>query len=127
MLKAEKVGVSLSVLCAIHCAALPIMLTAFPLLGAGVAQNHFMETVLVVGSLVIASYTLVKDFIQHRKLTAILFCITGFITILLSHHLPETLKAAESWLALTGGIVVAASYVVNWKHRKTCKIKSSEV
>lgn len=127
MLKAEKVGISLSILCAIHCAALPIMLTAFPLIGAEVTENHFLENVLVGGSILFAFYSLIRDYLIHKNFAAIILCVAGFAGILLSHHLPQTLQAASAWLAVAGGLMVATSYLFNFRLRKTCKIKTAKI
>jgi hypothetical protein len=127
MQKADKLGVSLSVMCAIHCAVWPLLLTIFPLVGAEAFHNHTFELLLVGSSAGIAGYTLFKDYAnQHRKTGAILIAVAGFILITLSHfhYIPTSLPVADNWVTATGGFMVASSYFWNWRLRKTCKAKA---
>jgi hypothetical protein len=57
----EKIGVSLSVACAIHCVSFPFLVTLFPLFGAS-WFNETLEITLLGGSLVLAVFILSNDY-----------------------------------------------------------------
>ena len=67
LLPAEKVGVFLSLLCAIHCLTLPLILFAAPYLASSIAFSPLIEWILVVGSFGMALFLLWQDFRKHRK------------------------------------------------------------
>ena len=67
LLPAEKVGVFLSLLCAIHCLTLPIILFVAPYLASSFAFSVTVEWILVVVSFGMALLLLWQDFRKHRK------------------------------------------------------------
>lgn len=126
MIKADKIGFSMSVLCAIHCAVGPLLLTIFPIVGAELFLNHEIELLLIGSSVLIAAYTLQKDFFNyHRKAGAIILCFLGFALIIGAHFIPSSFNIPESVLASIGGFFIAFAYFYNWRLRKAkaCKVK----
>lgn len=110
----EKLGMVLSVGCAIHCLATPFVITALPFLG-GVWENVYLEGFLLSGSLCLAVYLLMKDFIEHRQSFPLILLFFGSILNLIGFFSHQEL------LTILGGFTLAAAYLVNWQHRKTCK------
>jgi ABC-type iron transport system FetAB permease component len=126
MQKADKIGVSLSVMCAIHCAVWPLLLTIFPLIGAEAFHNHTFELLLIGSSALIAGYTLIKDYTNHKKSRAIFVAIAGFALIALSHfhYTSQWPLLTDNMVTASGGMIIASSYFWNWRLRKTCKAKA---
>lgn len=118
-MKLDKLGASLSLLCALHCISLPILLTTMPLLGQSFLTNPILEASLIVGSLVIAAYTLFRDYLYtHHRWTALVVAAVGFGFILSAHWVFP--PAAETLFMLMGGIFTSSAYYINWRLRKSC-------
>lgn len=49
----DKLGVGVSLLCAVHCAALPLIISSLPLLGLKIFGNPLIETSIILLSLII--------------------------------------------------------------------------
>lgn len=114
----HKTGIWLSFLCTIHCLAMPFALTAMPFLGETLIDET-AEHYLVVGSLVLAIYLLFRDFRHHRNNTPLLFVsVSGLSSLLgiffVSHHF-------ETPFVVTGAILMAIAYYLNWKTQPVCK------
>jgi len=123
LLPAEKVGVFLSLLCAIHCLTLPLILFAAPYLASSIAFSPLAEWVLVIGSFGMALLLLWQDFRKHRKPMPLYFL--GFAVLI---KLVDTLVGMKSfeWIfGLSLGIFITLAYWFNYKHKTacTCKIK----
>lgn len=123
LLPAEKVGVFLSLLCAIHCLTLPLILFAAPYLASSIAFSPLTEWILVVASFGMALLLLMQDFRKHRKPMPLYFL--GLAVLI---KLMDTLVGVKSieWIfGLSLGVFITLAYWFNYKHKTacTCKIK----
>jgi hypothetical protein len=111
----EKAGFGLTTLCAIHCAATPVIISLAPMLGAKFEQFHQYEFAFLIISLILAFVLLRKDFAIHRNpLPKILIATAFFIAIIGWRLLPELL------VSLGVSVLVLLAYWVNWKHKAAC-------
>ncbi len=123
LLPAEKLGMFLSLLCAIHCLTLPVVLFAAPYLASSFAFSVTMEWFLVVVSFGMALLLLWKDYLKHRKPMPLYFLGLGVFI-----KLVDTLVGMRSieWIfGLSLGVFITLAYWFNYKHKTacTCKIK----
>jgi len=107
-------GFSASMLCAIHCAALPFLLTMAPLAGLQFLDNHWIEYAIILLSLVIATNSLVGSYRKHHKsFLALGIAIFGFALIGAGQVLEPEWR--EVVLTASGGAIVAIAHIVNWR------------
>lgn len=116
----DKFGMGVSILCAIHCALLPILITTLPLLGAEFFANPLLEILIISLSFVIGVTSLSTSWQRHQNRLPVILMITGFASILAGHFwLPDSLE----WLLLTaGGLTVACAHYVNWQLLRKCSV-----
>jgi hypothetical protein len=102
-----------SILCAVHCSAIPI-LVSFGLIGShGVEHNHLFDWIIIGTGFFIAGYSLVGDFMKHKNKKPLILASLGFILLLIGmidHH---------GWMltfSVIGGLTVATSHVINHKY-----------
>jgi hypothetical protein len=112
----QKLGIGLSLLCAIHCLATPLLLLILPAFG-----GHFFsegaERALLLGSLLIGSFILTKDYrLHHQKLplslllTSALAALAGLV---IKSHVTEMISS----------VLMAAAFLINWRmHNKVCSV-----
>ncbi len=113
------VGFSASMLCAVHCAALPIWMTIGTLGGMVWLENPFFEGIFIAASVGIAAWSLSRSYwLHHHQWTALKIVAAGFL-LLLAGRLVE--NAWEVALTVAGGITIAAAHWVNWRLSKNCK------
>ena len=116
--KMEKVGFYLSLICAIHCIATPILITLLPFLGSSFISDHSWEIWFIVGSLILAGILLWSDFRKHHNPIPLYFLIGSLLVKLL-----EIIWLSHQFEFLTGSIgalFIASAYYFNWKYKKEC-------
>ena len=112
----NKVGLWLSILCTIHCIAMPFVITALPFLGGSFISEQ-SEIYLIGASAVLAVFLLIKDYRNHQnplplRLLAIAMCF-NFTGLFLAHGIYEIV------FNVGGAVTMASAYWINWKeHRR---------
>lgn len=120
----DTVGFSASMLCAIHCAVVPFVLSILPLLGMEFLSNPVTETSMVGGSFIIASCSLFMGYCRHKNYKAFAFMTAGFFLIGLGVFMKN--EYAEIILSASGACLVATSHLINFRLCKKCKADGSQ-
>lgn len=113
----DQLGITASVACAIHCAALPFLITTLPLWGLEFLAHSWVELSMICLSLVIGVWSLSTSFPKHKKITPIMVLIMGFMLIATGHYAFHSLEAV---LIPIGGFTIAAAHYLNWKYSRNC-------
>ena len=121
LLPVEKVGVFLSLLCAIHCLALPLILFAAPYLASSIAFSPMAEWVLVIGSFGMALLLLWQDFRKHRQPMPLYFL--GLAVLIKLVDTLVGMKSIEWIFGLSLGVFITLAYWFNYKHKTACTCK----
>lgn len=109
------VGFSASLACALHCAALPFLISMAPLAGLEMLENPWVEYGFIATSFFIALSSLSNGYRKHHhKPQALMLVAVGF-TLISAGQLIHS-EALEVPLMAAGGSIVAIAHWVNWKH-----------
>ncbi len=106
----DLLGASASLICAIHCVAVPL---AFSFM-AGSAQhfdNLWLEAIIFTVGVGVAGIALYNGFRKHRNIYPMISMIVGFAALFFGHN-PEH---NYLWMVLTGAILVMSAHYVNWR------------
>ncbi len=123
-LNLDFLGFSASMLCAIHCAALPFLLTLAPLAGLQFLDNHWIEYSIILVSLVIASNALAHGYRRHHKnVLPLIIAGMGFMLVGIAQVMHGELL--EVLLMTAGGTTIAISHLVNWRYINKSKVECS--
>ena len=122
----DRVGATGSLLCAVHCAALPLVLAIAPAIGAGLA-NHAFEIGFIAFASLLGLTSLVLGYRLHRIGHALALLVPG-ITLLWCGVLVDALHEnliAHAIAMATGGTLIATAHVLNLRfshaHEKACE------
>ncbi|WP_299286502.1 MerC domain-containing protein [uncultured Mucilaginibacter sp.] len=117
----DKVGITASVLCAIHCAFFPVLLTLLPLLGIGFLVKGWAEIAMVLFSLLIAGVSILSAYKLHQNVLPLVLLATGFSIIGVVHlFLPKNL---EPFILPFGGLSIAFAHYLNLNYKGRCFVK----
>ncbi len=116
-LNLDVLGIGASLLCALHCAVLPLLMTLLPLLGFRLLENEMLEYGLMAFTMLVGSVALYRGYRHHhRQSKALLLFITGLVLLLLGHFL-------ETGLTGLGIIATGALFIIiaHWWNLRQCK------
>lgn len=117
--KLDNVGMTASVLCAIHCAIVPMLITSLPLLGLGFLANPWFEWSMILFALCIGVYAIGITYIRIKhSLLPMILLIAGFMIIIAGHLFIRSWH--EAVIVPIGGLLIAAAHFFNYKYAKIC-------
>lgn len=111
---ADRIGATASFLCAIHCALLPFVLAALPLVGLEFLADHRFERGFVMFACALAVVALIRGFRRHQQPLPLLLAIPGLALLLLGVTAAEHYSIIlHSVLVTCGGLLLASAHFVN--------------
>jgi hypothetical protein len=116
--KWSKVGLSLSFLCAIHCASTPLLIALLPMMGSEFLHNQALELSLIGITVLIAGVILLRDYLHTHKNTLPLLLLTaGVVAKFLAIFVFQ--QTYEPVVITSGAAFILLAYVANWRLRST--------
>lgn len=129
----DKIGLAASLICAVHCAFLPLIIGILPLIGMGFMAHGLFDWVMVGIAAIVGLVSIMKGHQTHKKHTPACFFIPGIFIILISlfvaSHFGECHTCAghdhdefpfHSIMMAIGGVLIAVSHFINMKLCKSC-------
>jgi MerC mercury resistance protein len=109
--KLDKIGICVSLLCAVHCAMLPLIITLLPLIGFKFLANEYFEMAIIASSLLIGYTSLRGSYRKHYNSKPLIIITQGFMVIFIGKIFVAT---HYEWLFLTaGGLLIATAHFYN--------------
>lgn len=117
----DNIGMTASVLCAIHCAIVPMLITVLPLIGLGFLANPLFEWSMILFALIVGVYAIGKSYfgLHHRILPPVLL-LSGFAVIIIGHVLVSGAK--EALVVPAGGLLIAVAHFFNYRYSGACRL-----
>lgn len=112
---ADRIGMTGSVLCALHCAAIPLVIALVPGIGLGLFASEGLEAGFVVFATVLALASLWMGYQKHRSFRGWLFLVPGLAAIwaaMLYPPLHQSVVPHAVTMAI-GGTLIAVAHVLN--------------
>jgi hypothetical protein len=121
----DRIGISASLLCAIHCAALPLALAVLPLAGTHALLGGTVELVMIAVSAVVGTLSLGSSYRVHRRLNPIVIMAAG-ATILVANFVghdshSELAEILHPYIAAVAGLMIATAHRINMRLCAACE------
>ena len=119
--QADRVGFASSMLCAIHCAAMPLLLAILPTFGLGIGGWVDIDQAVVVFATLLAGVTLTIGWRRHRGYRAwgLLMPALGLLWFSTFGPFHSHTGGVEAWLhagmMVVGGLLLAAAHLTNMR------------
>lgn len=111
---ADRVGFAASVLCAVHCAMVPILLALVPAMGLKVAGWVDIDQTFVLFATLLGLTTMTLGYRRHRTFRAWALLLPGIALIWLGSFTPLHDHGVAHVVVMTlGGIALAAAHGLN--------------
>jgi len=113
----DKTAISLSLLCTIHCLALPIFAALLPSTAALVLEDEMFHLWVVLAVIPISVFALTMGCKKHKRYRVLALGAIGIAvlaaSVLIDHHI-----LGETWekiLTVVGASFVAAGHLLNYR------------
>jgi hypothetical protein len=112
---ADLVGMTGSFLCALHCAAIPVLIAAVPGIGLGLLADEGLEWGFVVFATVLAVSSLWMGYRRHRSFRGWFFLWPGLAAVWAAVLYPPLHDSVvpHAVAMATGGTLIAVAHVLN--------------
>ncbi len=115
----DRIGITATSLCALHCILLPVLLPALPLLGLSFLADHAWEHVFLIMTAVLGTIALFSGFKKyHRRFYPFYLLFLGVAIYWVKHDFSESL---EPLFIIAGASLIVAAHVINLKLCNSCK------
>lgn len=119
----DRVGMTASFLCAIHCAAMPLLVGLLPLIGLGLLAEEGAEWTLVGFSIALGLFSLLPGYFRkHRRSNALIVFTAGVALILTGRIFCEENSGLELPAVVAGALFIAAAHLINRKLCRSCPL-----
>jgi hypothetical protein len=109
----DALGITASVLCAIHCAVLPLLMVSLPVLGVNILHNSRFEYGMILLAFLIGSRALWHGYYRHHRRSIPWLVFTGGMLFLLAKQLWSAYELALLPFAVT---LVVGSHLLNYHY-----------
>ena len=115
ILSFDNLGIFASMLCLVHCLAMPFIIALLPFMGLQFLESH--ESHMWLGGLIIAFAlaAIVPGYLKHRKVAILLGMLTGIGLVLSGSFLSHVMHTHEHelWILITGNLMLVATHLFN--------------
>lgn len=115
----DRLGMATSLICAIHCALLPLIFTSLPLFGADIIHNVFFEWAMIALAFVIGVYSLSHGYMRHQhSLLPLGLFSAGFLLLVAK----EIFGKHEVILLIPAVALIITAHYLNYRlcHKAQC-------
>ena len=121
----DRIAITLSCVCVIHCIALPIVASFIPLFAVTLQHGHALHEFwfhyfILVFILPFSILAVILGYRRHRQLLPAIIAAAGLAILVFTSVFAGTLIAnhvipheGETWLTVSGGIVHAIGHIMN--------------
>lgn len=106
------VGIGLSVLCALHCTATPLLLL-LPVLGGAFFQSDFFHLILFVMIVPIASFTFIRCYRLHRDKIVMILGTLALLALSAGLGADYFAEEFETPLTVLGSGLIILAHILN--------------
>ncbi len=113
----DKTAVALSGICLVHCLALPLAITLFPLLGTTLIDHDTFHHLILFVVLPTTAVALAVGYRHHRSLWIAALGFLGVGALVFAAFAVHALhgESLERWVTVAGGITLALAHIGNFR------------
>ncbi len=116
----DKIGMTASSICGVHCILTPFILILFPYASIAFVDGKMFEWGFMLFSLIVACFALIQGFLTHKKWVPLALASFGFSTFItvkiLYGHSAETFSGALVFVM--AGALICVAHLLNHKFCK---------
>lgn len=113
----DRLAVSASTLCALHCLGLPLLVGVFPVISGTVLGDEAFHVWLIWGVVPLSGFSLLLGCRRHKNAAVIYLGLVGVGALVSSALLGHDIlgEAGERWTTLSGAVLLALAHIKNFR------------
>jgi hypothetical protein len=117
----DQIGAAASLVCAVHCAAMPLLIGLLPLVGLSFLAGEQTEWALAGLSMGVGSLSLIPSYERkHRRRRPLLLFAFGAGLIIAGRLLAEDGSRMEAPAQALGALLIACAHLINRRLCRSC-------
>lgn len=116
----DRIGISTSILCVVHCLATPVLVIFLPLAGSSLAHDWFHEIIIAI-VVPVALWALWNGYRIHRHNSMLWYAGFGFLFIAMSVALGHDHDLIEKAFMIAAGLLLGYAHFLNLRARRACR------
>jgi MerC mercury resistance protein len=120
----DLVGTCVSLVCALHCLTVPLLVTVLPLAGAGVVLGGSLEVLFIAASVALATGSLCWGFRRHRRWRVLIVLGAALTMIAVGRFLAS--DPYELVCVVMGAAVLTGGHLLNRYLCRACVVCEDE-
>jgi len=109
----DRIGITATSLCALHCVMLPFLLPALPLLGLGFLADHAWEYVFLIITALLGAFALYSGYKRyHQQRYPFYILIAGIVIYWIKHDFSENI---QPFFIFIGASLIVSAHFINLK------------
>jgi tetrahydromethanopterin S-methyltransferase subunit C len=112
----DALGITASILCAIHCAVLPLVVASLPVLGVNIVHNASFEYGMIGLAFIVGTWALAHGFRRHHRQYTPWLLFTGGMLFLIAKQLWHTYEFRLLPFAV---ILIIVAHILNYRLSKS--------
>jgi hypothetical protein len=110
----DKTGALVSWACAVHCLAMPFLVSSLPLVGLGFFAHEGVEYIFFGVSIGVALISILSGFLRfHRNLNTILLFCAGIGLMISADKIFEESPSSKTAVVVAGAVFITAAHFLN--------------
>jgi len=115
----DRIGITATTLCGLHCILLPILLPILPLMGLSFLADHSWEHIFLLLTAALGTIALFSGFKRyHRRIYPFYLLYIGIVLYWIKHDFSEVY---EIYFIVGGTSLIVAAHFINLKLCNACK------
>ena len=118
----DALGITTSILCAIHCAVLPLAIATLPVLGVNIIHNAWFENGMIGLAFVVGTRALWHGFSHHHRRLTPWFLFLAGITLLIAKQVWHSYELRFLPFAV---VFIVTAHILNFRWSRSGGMASS--
>jgi len=123
--KWDAISISSSLICAVHCVALPILFSSISFLGIEWLENPMVEATTIFVSMFIGGWAMYQGFKKHHQNLFILILFFIGLCCMIAPIFSKN-DIPEMGYKLLGGFFLITAHIKNWIACKKCELCNTD-
>jgi len=115
----DRIGITATSLCALHCILLPILIPILPLMGLSFLVDHTWEHVFLLMTAALGTMALFSGFKRYHKRLYLFYLLYLCVALYWIKH--DFSESVEIYFILGGASLIIAAHYINIKLCNSCK------